>query len=286
MPQGRSTVLWHDQRMSSRAPHRPTVVANWKSNLPPGEELALAHQVVDALSGVAAAGLERVRLLLAPSSLAIVPIASLLRRDHPTLPIGLAAQDVGGEGPGAHTGEIAAAHLAGLVEAVIVGHSERRGPHGESDELIGRKVAQVAAAGLVPILCLGDRRTTAAPAERLREVAAQWRGAAISAAAAGWPVERLIGAGLTVAYEPVWAIGSGSPATLADAQAVARGLRDVAGPELPILYGGSVDAANAGSWCAPAGDGGRLDGLLVGGASLRAAQLAEIVASVAGANAR
>lgn len=254
--------------------HRPLIVANWKANLPAGEEVALAGRIATSLPAD-----QRAEIVIAPSSLGLVSVTSLLRREHATLGISTAAQDCSVEEVGAHTGEEPAAHLVGIAASVIVGHSERRRERGESDALVGRKLARVVLAGLRPILCVGDDLRGADTRERAPYLVSQWRGASAGAAELGVDVSTLLAAGLVVAYEPIWAIGSGVPATAQEARHVARTLREAIGADLPVLYGGSVDAVGASSFLArePAAHEERLDGLLVGGASLDATTFASIV---------
>jgi triosephosphate isomerase (TIM) len=185
------------------------------------------------------------------------------------------AQDVSDEGQGAFTGEVSAEMLASVGCAFcIVGHSERRQRHGESDDLVARKAARLLAAGLTPIVCVGEtlEERRAGGAEAV--VARQLDGAlgAFSAEDA---------ARVVVAYEPVWAIGTGETATPDQAQAMHASIRarlierfgaDVA-RAVPLLYGGSMNERNASDLLArPDVDGG-----LVGGASLKAEAFAEIV---------
>ena len=183
-------------------------------------------------------------------------------------------QDCSSHTSGAYTGEVAAAMLAELgCRYVIVGHSERRALHAESDGLVAEKAAQALAAGLTPIVCVGetlDQRE----AGQTDDVVARQLGAVIDA----------LGAKITatvVAYEPVWAIGTGKTATPAEAQAVHRQLRAQLAASAPeggsvrILYGGSVKADNAATLFAEAD----IDGGLIGGASLKAADFVAICAA-------
>lgn len=257
-----------------------TIIANWKANLPPSEEVALAKEIAEGV-GVAqrsAASSASLRLLLAPSTLGLVPVASLLRREYPTLNIDVAAQNSALNAAGAFTGEIPADHLVGIASAVIVGHSERRRDHGESDEVVGGKLARVVAAGLSPVLCLGDDLPAAETAARVAYVQTQCAAAFAAAERAGCSSAQLFAAGLAIAYEPVWAIGTGNPASVEIAEAIANGLREVLQHEaLPVLYGGSVDAASAATWFGTSTQRTSLDGLLVGGASLHADRFVAIV---------
>lgn len=250
-----------------------TVIANWKANLPPSEEVALAQAIAEGLGGVLspAGHPSTLRLLLAPSAVGLVPVASLLRREYPSAGLDVAAQDVSLHGAGAFTGELPAEHLAGIAPAVLVGHSERRRDHGESDDVVGAKLARVVAAGLAPVLCVGDNLPHAEIAARVAFVQIQCAAAFAAAERAGCSAQHLVAAGLAIAYEPVWAIGTGNPATVDVAEAIARGLREALNrQELPVLYGGSVDAVSSASWFGSPSVPTELDGLLVGGASLNA----------------
>ncbi len=269
--------LCDDPRMSNR---QITVIANWKANLPPSEEVALAKEIADGLgSALKAKGSpSSLRLLLAPSALGLVPVASLLRREYPEAGIDVAAQDVSLNSAGAFTGEIPSDHFVGIAPSIIVGHSERRRDHGESDEVVGRKLARVVAADLAPVLCLGDDLPSADISARVEYVQAQCAAAFAAAERVGCSAAQLYSAGLVIAYEPVWAIGTGNPASVEIAEAIASGLRSALNrDQLPVLYGGSVDAASATTWFGTSSARTGLDGLLVGGASLSADRFITIV---------
>jgi triosephosphate isomerase len=165
--------------------------------------------------------------------------------------------------------------LSGLATWVIVGHSERRRDAGETDELIGRKLGRAVEAGLRPILCVGEQLADRDAGRETAVVDGQLRGALEPHDAAV-----LAGAGLVIAYEPVWAIGTGRNARGADAAAMADTIRATladlgwsGAADVPVLYGGSVTSANIGEFLAePA-----IDGALVGGASLKPDEMAGIV---------
>jgi triosephosphate isomerase len=167
--------------------------------------------------------------------------------------------------------------LAGLATWVIVGHSERRRDAGESDALIGLKLGRAIDAGLRPILCVGEQLAEREAGEQDEVVRRQLAGALGDHDAA-----RLSGAGLVIAYEPVWAIGTGRNASGRDAAAMAGAIRAALAPlgpgldpdNVPILYGGSVTSANIDEFLAEPS----IDGALVGGASLKADEMAGIVA--------
>jgi triosephosphate isomerase len=249
----------------------PLLVANWKANLAPAEEVALAAEIANEATR---RGAKPGSLMIAPSTLGLVPVASLLAREHGPLQIGVAAQDVSALEPGAQTGEGPALHLLGIAGAVILGHSERRAL-GESGALIGRKVARAVAAGLSPIICVGDSAREATTEQRCDEVRAQWEELMGSAAQSGCSLTARIQAGAFVAYEPVWAIGSGASADPELAGCMAAALRECSSDEMQILYGGSVRAAHAAPFFA-GGGASRMDGLLVGGASLSSESLLDI----------
>ncbi len=194
--------------------------------------------------------------------------------------VAVGAQNVHAEAGGAYTGEVSAPMLAGLATWVIVGHSERRRDQGETDELIGRKLRRCAEAGLRPILCVGELLAEREAGRAEETVARQLEGALeVTRRAGAMPAD------LVVAYEPVWAIGTGLTARGADAAAMADHIRATCGrlgladgaSGLPVLYGGSVTSASIGEFLAePA-----IDGALVGGASLKVDEMAGIVARAA-----
>jgi triosephosphate isomerase len=191
------------------------------------------------------------------------------------------AQNVHHEAAGAYTGEISAAMLSGLATWVILGHSERRRDAAETDELIGKKLARAISSGLRPILCVGEVLAERESGRAVEVVATQLRGAL-----AGKDIEALLNGGFVIAYEPVWAIGTGRTASANDAAAMAEAIRstlaadlhwgDVA-EEVPVLYGGSVTSTNIAEFLAEHS----IDGGLVGGASLKPDEMAGMVASAA-----
>ena len=238
---------------------RKLVAGNWKMN-----GLAAAAAVVDELALGTSANCDV--LVCPPATL----ISRLAGRGVP-----LGGQDCHPEPSGAHTGDIAAEMLAdaGAV-AVIVGHSERRSDHGEDDALVARKAAAAWRAGLLAIVCVGETEAERDAGQTLGRIGAQLAGSIPGSAAA---------ARLVVAYEPVWAIGTGRTPSLkeiAEAHAFIRqSLAQRFGPEtgeaIRLLYGGSVKPGNAAEIFAVAD----VDGALVGGASLKAADFAAIIAA-------
>jgi triosephosphate isomerase len=188
--------------------------------------------------------------------------------DGDRLSITYGAQDVSTKDSGAYTGEISASMLAKLgCSYVVVGHSERREYHAESDDVVNAKAHQALAAGMTPIVCVGEGLEVRQAGEQVPYTLAQ-----VDGSLAGFSAKQV--AGLVVAYEPVWAIGTGEVATPDDAQEVCAAIRervrethdDAAADGVRILYGGSVKAANVAGIMAQAD----VDGCLVGGASLDA----------------
>ena len=184
----------------------------------------------------------------------------------------LGAQDVSAQSSGAYTGEVSATMLAEFgVGLVLVGHSERRQYHGETSAMVVQKGLRAVAAGLIAVVCVGES-LAAREADQVEQVLDEQL-APVLAQASNW------GARLVLAYEPVWAIGTGKTATPQQAQAVhaylRRRLSAVGLGDTPLLYGGSVKAANAAELFAMAD----IDGGLIGGASLVASEFAAIVAA-------
>jgi triosephosphate isomerase len=245
------------------------VAANWKMHTTPADAGDLARTIA---SRTREGGVTRV---ICPPFVALAAVRDALAESDPGVAVG--AQNVHHELAGAYTGEVAAPMLVGLATWVIVGHSERRRDAAETDALIGRKLARVLEAGLRPILCVGEQLDEREAGRAIPVVETQLRGALAdhdpTATAAG---------GLVIAYEPVWAIGTGRTATGADASAMADAIRASlgalgwadAGAAIPVLYGGSVTSASIDEFMAePA-----IDGALVGGASLKPDEMAGIVA--------
>lgn len=247
---------------------RPIVIAaNWKMNIVPGDAGDLARTIA---SRTREPGVIRV---ICPPYVALAAVRDALAGED----VAVGAQNVHHELAGAYTGEISAPMLAGLATWVIVGHSERRAQFAETDDLVGRKLDRAVAAGLRPILCVGEVLTDREAGRAAEVVDGQLKGALASRDPAA-----LATAGLVIAYEPVWAIGTGRNARGADAATMADAIRASlrlldwgdAADETPVLYGGSVTSANIGEFLAePA-----VDGALVGGASLKPDEMAGIVA--------
>ncbi len=242
------------------------VCGNWKMYKTTGEARELVAALAPLVQGLGG----KVQVAVAPPFTALAAVAEALRGTS----IELAAQNVHREAQGAFTGEISAGMLADLgVKHCIVGHSERRQLFGETDEGVRGKVVAVLKAGLLPIVCVGETLQEREAGQTLAVVSRQVKNA-LQGLAAG-DVGRL-----TVAYEPVWAIGTGKTATTAQAQevhAVIRGLLvELAGDaavQVRIQYGGSVKPDNAAELMGQPD----VDGALVGGASLKASDFSNIV---------
>lgn len=247
----------------------PLVAGNWKMNTVVREARDLASGVASGLAGIAG-----VDVVLCPPFTTLAEVGRVLGGS----PVELGAQDLHWEPRGAYTGEISAEMLWDLgCTYVIVGHSERRRLLGEVDEAVGRKVAAAACGELIPILCVGESLEEREAGRTERIIQTQARIGTLGLA----PDQAVQ---LVVAYEPVWAIGTGAPATGAEAGRVARLLREWLGEwfgdaaaGMRILYGGSVTPETIGEFVSQP----EVDGALVGGASLNAGTFAAIVRAVA-----
>ena len=251
---------------------RPLIIAaNWKMNTTPADAGELAATI--------AARTEEpdVIRVICPPYVCLAAVRDALAGKN----VAVGAQNVHHELAGAYTGEISAAALAGLATWVILGHSERRRDQLESDELIGKKLARAISSGLRPILCVGELLAEREAGRAVEVVATQLRGAL-----AGKDIDALLNGGFVIAYEPVWAIGTGRTSSSADAAAMAEAIRSTLSADLgwgnsaesvPVLYGGSVTSANIGEFLAEHS----IDGGLVGGASLKPDEMAGMVARAA-----
>ncbi|MDQ2666040.1 MAG: triose-phosphate isomerase [Gemmatimonadota bacterium] len=247
---------------------RPVLAGNWKMNLGPSAGAAF----VNTFTSLHAARADRT-VILFPPALSIAAVRSALG-DRDDIRVGV--QNISAEEKGAFTGENSAVMAADAgVAFVLVGHSERRHVFGETDAEVAKKCAKAVEHGLVPVLCVGEKNDQRERGETQQVVLHQLR-AGLSAMSP----EAVLGA--IVAYEPVWAIGTGRTATADDAATVHRVIRaaliELVGPlatEIPILYGGSVTPANAAALLAA----DQVDGVLVGGASLDPAGWATICAA-------
>jgi triosephosphate isomerase len=254
----------------AKASRTPLIVGNWKMNLNHLEAIALVQKLAFIL---APEDFEAAEVVVAPPYTALRSVQTLVDGDKLLIKYG--AQDVSEHVNGAHTGDISASMLAKLGCAyVIVGHSERRQHHGETDELVAAKARAAVAEDIVPIVCVGEPLEVRREGGHVAHVMNQLDGSL-----AGLPTPKVKQS--VVAYEPVWAIGTGEVATPADAQEVCAAIRsrvkesydaDVAAA-VRILYGGSVKADNIAAIMAERD----VDGALVGGASLDADEFAAIV---------
>ena len=253
------------------AARTPLMAGNWKMNLNHQEAVVLVQKLAWTLSDK--------KHDPARSEVVVVPPFTDLRSvqtlvDGDRLPIKYAAQDCSALDSGAYTVEISTSMLTKLgCSYVVLGPSERREYHQESDELVSAKAHKAVEAGLVPIVCVGEGLEVRQAGEHVAYTLAQVEGSL-----AGFSAEQV--AALVVAYEPVWAIGTGEVATPEDAQEVCGAIRarirelhgDAAADGVRVLYGGSVKAANVGAIMAQAD----VDGCLVGGASLQADEFGAI----------
>jgi len=243
------------------SPTAPFIAGNWKMN-GLSADLDQARAVAAGLGGVAA-------------RVAICPPATLVERMSRALagtPVQVGGQDCDARASGAFTGDVAAEMLADAGAAlVILGHSERRAGHGETDAVVADKVRAALRAGLEPIVCVGETLDQRKAGQALAVVTGQVRGSL--------PAE-LAGKAFSVAYEPVWAIGTGLTPTTPEIEEVHRAVREAlvaafgpAGAGVPILYGGSVKPSNA----AEILHADQVGGALVGGASLKAEDFLGII---------
>jgi triosephosphate isomerase len=237
---------------------RKLIAGNWKMNGLREDGIALAKTLAERARGQDAPDVD---WLVCPPFTLLQPVAEQLTGS----PVMLGAQDCHYEDKGAHTGDVAPAMLRDLCcSHVIVGHSERRQNHGEGDELVKAKAEAARAQGMTPILCIGETEAERDAGTALEVLSRQLEGSLPAADKAG----------LVIAYEPVWAIGTGRTATAEDVRAAHGHIRaflnrvygESPGGGIPILYGGSVKPANAGDLMAT----DDVDGALVGGASLKA----------------
>jgi triosephosphate isomerase len=253
----------------SRPGRRPMIAGNWKMNMTHLEAIALVQKIAFSLKE---RELEAVEIVVLPAFTALRSAQTLIDGDR--LLLGYGAQDLSPHPPGAYTGDVAGSMLAKLgCQYVVVGHSERRQHHHEDDALVNAKVRAAFDNGLVPILCVGELLDVREAGRHVPHCTGQ-----VAAALAGVPADRA--ANLVIAYEPVWAIGTGKVATPEDAQEVCAEIRTRLAElysggladGVRILYGGSVKASNTDGILAQSD----VDGALVGGASLDGDEFAQI----------
>ncbi len=249
----------------------PMIAGNWKMNTTVSEAIELVSKMLRELDEI-----DNVDKVLCPPFISLAAVGQLIKGSS----IKLGAQNIYFEEKGAYTGEISPLMLADLCEFVIIGHSERRQYFNETDEIINQKVQAALKVGLKPILCIGERLEEN-EAGRMAEVVTRQ----LRSALAGIDYRH----GMIIAYEPVWAIGTGRAATGKQANEtislIRRNISELYGEEsardLRILYGGSVTADNATEFMPQP----EVDGALVGGASLKADQFLSIVQQTSGVRA-
>lgn len=233
---------------------RPIIVANWKMYTRAADAQVLATLVRNGIAHV-----DLVEVVLCPPAVWLSEISSIVG-NGPKISLGI--QNIFYESEGAYTGEISPFMARDLARYVIIGHSERREHFGETDFDVNEKVIAALKAGLSPIVCVGEKKkSTTNPTEVLHQ---------LKEALMHVPKENY--KDIIVAYEPVWAIGTGNTASADYAAKVISQLREIVLRDSPILYGGSVNSQNAIEF----GSRPEIDGLLVGGASLRAAEFINI----------
>ena len=254
---------------------KPLIAGNWKMNLNHFEAIALVQKIAFALPDKY---YDKVDVTVIPPFTDLRSVQTLVDGDKLRLTYG--AQDLSPHDSGAYTGDISGAFLAKLgCSFVVVGHSERRTYHSEDDALVAAKAAAALKNGLTPIVCIGEHLEIREEGEHVGHCEEQLRGSL-----AGLSAEQI--GEVVVAYEPVWAIGTGRVASAADAQEVCAAIRKelatLASQPIAetarVLYGGSVNAKNIGEIVAQ----NDVDGALVGGASLDGEQFATLAAIAAG----
>jgi triosephosphate isomerase len=245
----------------------PIIAGNWKMNTTVAEAAELVKAMKEKLHQIA--GVEKV---LCPPFISLTTIKELIKGTS----IKLGAQNMYFERSGAYTGEVSPAMLTGLCEFVILGHSERRGYFGETDQLVNKKVKAALGVGLTPIVCVGESLEQNNAGETVSVITRQ-----VKAAFDGIASPK----GTVIAYEPIWAIGTGKSASGEQANAVIKVIRgnvaqiygDSVAQAMRIQYGGSVNNANIAEFIKQP----EIDGALVGGASLKAAEFLGIVEQTA-----
>jgi triosephosphate isomerase (TIM) len=254
---------------------KPLIAGNWKMNLNHFEAIALVQKIAFSLPDKY---FDKVDVAVIPPFTDLRSVQTLVDGDKLRLTYG--AQDLSQHDSGAYTGEISGAFLAKLgCHYVVVGHSERRTYHDEDDALVAAKTATALKYELTPIVCIGEHLEVREAGDHVSHCQAQLRGSLAGLSAE--QIEKVV-----IAYEPVWAIGTGRVASSADAQEVCKAVRGelgtLASPQIAdtvrVLYGGSVNAKNIGDLVAQ----DDVDGALVGGASLDGEQFATLSAIAAG----
>ncbi|WP_150462603.1 triose-phosphate isomerase [Nesterenkonia ebinurensis] len=250
---------------------RPLIAGNWKMNMDHMQAIALVQKLAWTLDD-ATHDYQRVQVSVFPPFTDLRGVQTLVTGDKLSLDYG--AQDLSPQDSGAYTGDVSGAFLAKLdCTQVLVGHSERREIHGEGDGVVRSKIEAALRHELAPVLCVGEGLEVREAGEHVSHTLAQ-----VAAALEGFTAEQL--AQLVIAYEPVWAIGTGKTAGPEDAQELAEAIRaklaelytQEFADSVRILYGGSVKSGNVAAILA----GPDVDGALVGGASLDAEEFAKI----------
>ena len=245
---------------------KPFIAGNWKMNKTVAEGVELATGLKAALADV-----ESVELAVCPTSTVLGPVSAALESSN----IGVGAQNMYWEDSGAFTGEISPPMVKELAQYVIIAHSERRQYFGETDETVNKKIKAALTHGITPIVCIGESLEQNKAGETVSFVGSQIRGALAGISAAD-------AATMTLAYEPIWAIGTGLTATPEDANNIIKtAIRDVlvelydeaTAESIRVQYGGSVKPNNMADFIVMP----EIDGALVGGASLKADSFSAIV---------
>ncbi len=244
---------------------KPMMAGNWKMNMTVAEALALTRQIVQLVGDTTA-----VEMLLCPPSVCLHPLKAI----SSAMPFSLGAQNCHWEDSGAFTGEISPPMLHGLADYVILGHSERRQLFGETDETVNKKTHAALTHKLAPIVCVGESLDQNESGQTAAIITAQ-----VQAALAGLSAEQL--QSLVIAYEPIWAIGTGRAATAETAGEICGLVRNIlreshgaaVADTTRVLYGGSTKPDNIGAIM----EQPDIDGALIGGASLEAASYAQMV---------
>lgn len=264
-----------DRTPGKRDGRRPLIAGNWKMNMTHLDAIGLVQKLAFTVPEKV---LDDVEMVVLPPFTALRSVQTLVTGDK--LEVGYGAQDLSVHDSGAYTGEVSGAMLAALAcQYVTVGHSERRAMHDEDDAVVARKAQAALRHGIVPIVCVGEGLEIRQAGGHVAHCCGQ-----LDASLDGLTADQI--ATLVIAYEPVWAIGTGEVATPEDAQEVCGALRarlaERFGAEtaaaVRILYGGSVKAASTAGILA----GPDIDGALVGGASLDADEFAQICQNAAG----
>jgi len=246
---------------------KPLIAGNWKMNTNLSEATSLVQAMLPELDGIA--GVEKV---LCPPFISLAAVGELIKGTS----VELGAQNMFSEDKGAYTGEVSPLMLIDLCEFVILGHSERRQYFAETDEIVNKKIKKALDFGLTPILCVGERLEDKEAGRTEKIIKGQ-----VQAALAGVNFT----SHLVIAYEPIWAIGTGRAANGKQANATISLVRNTvaslwdskSAQAIRILYGGSVTGENIAEFIAEPG----IDGALVGGASLKANEFVSIVSQTA-----